>query len=424
MTRLALHWQIAIALALAAAVGAVSTPESPWTPALAFIGGLFLSALKMLVVPLIFASIINALLGLVDRGAATRLGFKTALYYVATSLLAILTGLLLVNLITPGVMDGEAVSERFGMTAEAGAVLEAVRERSGADIWGVFERMIPSNIVQAAAETDMLALIFFALLFGACCAKLPGRTGEVQRDFWAGVYQAMLELTHWVMKVAPIGVFALVADVVTRTGWSALAPLALFFLTVLLALAVHLLITLPLVLKLIGGVSPQAHYRAMAPALLTAFSTSSSAATLPLTIDCVQNRAGVSPQTTGFVLPLGATINMDGTALYECVVVMFIAQAYGIELTLATQFVIVWMALLTSIGVAGIPAASLVAIAVILGAVGLPLEGIGLILAVDRILDMCRTAVNVFGDSTGAVVIARHEGEDGILGVPARGSAT
>jgi Na+/H+-dicarboxylate symporter len=189
----------------------------------------------------------------------------------------------------------------------------------------------------------------------------------------------------------------------------------LFFLTVLLALATHMFLTLPLMLKFLARVNPLRHFRAMAPALLTAFSTSSSSATLPITMDCVEKNAGVSNKTSSFVLPLGATVNMDGTALYECVAALFIAQAYGLELSFATQFLIVITALLTSIGVAGIPSASLVAIGIILGAVGLPLEGIGMILVVDRVLDMCRTSVNVFSDSCGAVMIARSEGEEGIL---------
>jgi proton glutamate symport protein len=206
--------------------------------------------------------------------------------------------------------------------------------------------------------------------------------------------------------------------VVASTGFAAFEPLLVFFLTVLGALAFHFLIVLPLLLKLVGGVSPLRHYQAMLPALLTAFSTSSSSATLPITLDCVEKRAGVSNRTTSFVLPLGATVNMDGTALYECVAAMFIAQAYGLELGFTEQFTIVLIALVTSIGVAGIPAASLVAITIILNAIGLPVEAVGLILAVDRILDMCRTSVNVFSDSCGAVLIGRLEGESGILQRP------
>ncbi len=224
-----------------------------------------------------------------------------------------------------------------------------------------------------------------------------------------------MRITDLIMRFAPLGVFALVARTVMDTGLAAFGPLALFVLTVVLALGVHFLVVLPLLLYFIGGVSPLRHYQAMGAALLTAFSTASSSATLPVTMECVEKNAGVSNKISSFVLPLGATVNMDGTALYECVAALFIAQAYGIELSMGTQFLVVLLALLTSIGVAGIPAASLVAIAIILGAVGLPLEGTGLILAVDRILDMLRTAVNVFSDSCGAVIIARSEGETGVL---------
>jgi len=202
---------------------------------------------------------------------------------------------------------------------------------------------------------------------------------------------------------------------VASTGFAAFEPLMVFFFTVLAALAIHFLVVLPLLLYLVGRVNPWRHYRAMAPALLTSFSTASSSATLPITMECVNRNAGVSTRTTSFVLPLGATVNMDGTALYECVAAMFIAQAFGLELGFAEQFTIVMIALLTSIGVAGIPAASLVAITIILGAIGLPLEAVGLILAVDRVLDMCRTSVNIFSDSCGAVIIGRLEGEQGIL---------
>jgi len=230
------------------------------------------------------------------------------------------------------------------------------------------------------------------------------------------VFEVMMKITDLVMKFAPLGVFALVTKVVASTGLEPFRHLAAFFVTVVLALGLHFAVVLPLILRFVAGVNPLRHYRAMAPALLTAFSTSSSSATLPVTMECVEKNAGVSNRTTSFVLPLGATVNMDGTALYECVAAMFIAQAYGLDLGFAQQFTVVFVALMTSIGVAGIPSASLVAIAIILAAIGLPAEGIGLILAVDRVLDMARTAVNVFSDSCGAVVIGRLEGEQTILG--------
>lgn len=415
LLRLKLHWQILLALAAAVAVGLVTGADGAvfglsLVAVFDFIGQLFLNALKMLIVPLIVSSIIIGVAGIGATEDLGRLGGKTILYYLSTSLLAILVGLAAVNLIQPGVVDGSA-QEVFGLSADA-ATLEAQFADKGADdIVGVFLRMIPSNIVAAATEGEMLGLIFFSLLFGFFLTRIPNQFAEAQYNFWNGMFQIMMRITDLVMRFAPIGVFALVAKTVAVTGLDAFVPLAKFFFTVVLGLGIHFFITLPLLLRFVGGVRPILHYRAVGPALLTAFSTASSSATLPITMECVEKNAGVSNRTSSFVLPLGATVNMDGTALYECVAVLFIAQAYGIELGLATQFTVVMLALLTSIGVAGIPAASLVAIAVILSAVGLPLEGIGLILAVDRVLDMLRTTVNVTSDTCGAVIIARSEGE-------------
>jgi len=265
----------------------------------------------------------------------------------------------------------------------------------------------------------MLGLIFFSLLFGYFITRIDKEKGELLTRFWQGVADVMMAMTSLIMKFAPLGIFGLVAKTIAGIGPDQLDELVVslgtFTLSVLLALLIHVVITLPLMLAFVGKVNPLAMYRAMAPALLTAFSTASSSATLPLTMECVEDNAKVSMRTSSFVLPLGATVNMDGTALYECVAAMFIAQAFGLELSFVTQFTVVLVALLTSIGVAGVPAASLVAITIILGTIGLPMEAIGLILAVDRILDMFRTAVNVFSDSCGAVIIARTEGEEGIL---------
>lgn len=420
MLELKLHWQILIALVLAVFTGlAVGTDGGilglAFVDVFAFVGSLFLNALKMLIVPLIVSSIIVGIAG-IGGGKVGRLGGKTLLYYATTSLIAILIGLTLVNLTQPGIVDGAPARDVIGLSADTGSVMEKVAGRDASDVVDVFLRMVPTNVVQAAADGQMLGLIFFSLLFGYFMTRLDN-THQVDtlRGFWEGVFAVMMRITDLIMKFAPIGVFALVAKIVATTGLAAFEPLAVFFLTVLAALAVHFLVTMPLILKFVAGVSPMRHYRAMAPALLTAFSTSSSSATLPVTMECVEKNAGVSNRTTSFVLPLGATVNMDGTALYECVAAIFIAQAYGLELSFATQFTVVTLALLTSIGVAGIPAASLVAISVILAAIGLPAEGIGLILAVDRVLDMARTTVNVFSDSCGAVVIARLEGEQGIL---------
>ncbi len=418
--KLKLHWQILIALLLAVFVGWLVSPETSvlgisLVSVFDFVGKLFLNALKMIIVPLIVSSIIMGVSNLGSGDAFGRLGGKTLGYYVVTSFFAIMIGITVVNIIQPGIVDGTPAKDMLGLSEDTSTVMQKVEGKSAGDVVGIFLRMIPTNIVHAAAQGQMLGLIFFSLLFGYFMTKLKSDTGNVLRTFWQGVFDVMMLITDLVMKFAPIGVFALVAKVMVISGFDAFRPLLTFFFTVIIALLIHIVIVMPLLLKFIGGVSPIKHYQAMAPALLTAFSTASSSATLPVTIDCVEDRAGVSNRVTSFVLPLGATVNMDGTALYECVAAIFIAQAYGLDLTFGTQVSIVILALMTSIGVAGIPSASLVAIAIILAAIGLPAEGIGLILAVDRVLDMCRTSVNVFSDSCGAVIIGRTEGEKGIL---------
>lgn len=420
MIKLKLHWQILIALALAAIAGTLAGTEGAlfgvrFYAVFDFTGTLFLNALKMLVVPLVVSSIIVGIAG--NGGAFGKLGLKTLAYYLTTTLLAVLVGLVIVNMVAPGMVNGEPARHLLGMSAHASEVVARVEGRDTGDLVGIFLRMVPDNIVAAAASGQMLGLIFFSLLFGYFMTKIEADYAQSMYRFWQGLFQVMMKITDWVMKFAPIGVFGLVAKVIASTGYSAFVPLFWFFISVIAGLAVHSLLVLPLLLYFVGRVNPLRHYRAMAPALLTAFSTCSSAATLPLTMECVEKNAGVSNRISSFVLPLGATVNMDGTALYECVAAMFIAQAYGIDLGFVQQFTIVLMALVTSIGVAAIPSASLVAIAIILSSVGLPVEAIGLILAVDRVLDMCRTSVNVFSDACGAVIIARLSGEKGVLGI-------
>ena len=222
----------------------------------------------------------------------------------------------------------------------------------------------------------------------------------------------MMRMTEWIMKFAPIGVFGLVAAVISETGYKATGPLAIFAIVVLLALATHAFVTLPLLLRFVGRVSPFRTLKACIQPMLTAFSTASSSATLPVTIEAIEENVGVSNKVSSFVLPLGATVNMNGTALYECAAALFIAQAYGLELTFGVQFAIVAIALLTSIGVAGVPSASLVAIAIILGAIGLPIEAIGVLMVFDRILDMARTSINIWGDCSCATIVARLSGEE------------
>jgi Na+/H+-dicarboxylate symporter len=421
--KMKLHWQILIAILLASLCGQLTGTEMSifgvtFYAFYDFIGTMFMNALRMIIVPLITASIICGVANMGGRSDLGRLGGLTLGYYALTSTLAILVGLFYVNLISPGIIDGVAAGESLNLSLDEATLASAVASvegRGGADVAAIFLRMIPTNIVAAAAEGQMLGLIFFALVFGYFMTQIPNRQGEVLLNFWQGISETMMRITMWVMRFAPYGVFGLVAATVASTGFAAFEPMLVFFFSVILALATHVLVVLPLLLKYLGGVSPIAHYKVMMPVVLTAFSTASSSATLPLSMETVEKDAGVSEKTTSFVLPLGATVNMDGTALYECVAAIFLAQAYGLELSFATQFTVVLIALLTSIGVAGIPAASLVAITVILTAIGLPVEAIGLLMVTDRILDMCRTAVNVFSDSCGAVIIAKRQGEPGIL---------
>ncbi len=425
LPRLKLHTQIFIALLLAVVAGLLTSDETrllgvKLLATYDFIGNMFLNALRMLIVPIITSSIITGIAGIGSSEALGRLGGKTLGYYLMTSFLAIVVGIFAVNMIQPGIVDGEPAREILGLSAEhADDVAEKVGNHDASSLAGVFLSMIPPNIVAAAAEGQLLGLIFFSLLYGFFMTRIGDDYAQVQYAFWGGVYEIVMRLTDLVMKFAPIGVFALVAKVVAGIGQedlgSLVQSLGLFFATVVLSLAFHAFVTLPVLLATLARVNPLRHYKAMVTALLTAFSTASSSATLPLTIECVRDNAGVSNRVASFVLPLGATVNMDGTALYECVAAIFIAQAFGLELSFVTQFTILLIALLTSIGVAGIPAASLVAITIILSAIGLPLEAVGVILAVDRVLDMFRTSVNVFSDSCGAVIIARSEGETGIL---------
>lgn len=412
---LALHWQIAIALALAVAAG-LFVPDQIGGMATRdifdFFGKLFLRALQMLVVPLIFTAIVSSVAKLGEEKAFGRLGFKTITYYVTTTALAVCIGLLVMNVIRPGTVTPE-VSQALIASASHGAetVTTKVEGRGLADVIAIFQRMIPTNIVATASNNgDMLGLIIFSILFGFFITRLPEERRNRFASWWDDAYETMIRFTDWIIRFTPYGVFALVATTVADTGLNAFLPLLRFFLCVLLALALHTFVALPLILKFFG-VPPWQHLRAMTPALLTAFSTASSAATIPLSLECAQKNAGISRRISSFTIPLGATVNMNGTALYECAVVFFIAQIYGVDLSFGSQLTVVLLALTTSIGVAGIPAASLVAIVIILNAVGLPPEAIGMVLAVDRVLDMCRTAVNVYGDTCGAAIIARSEGE-------------
>lgn len=368
---------------------------------ISWMGDLFLRALKMLIIPLILSSIISGVTNIGSGDSLGRLGLKTISYYVMTSTIAIITGLLMVNIIQPGVGADLSLMQEVEELGEYKGLGQTLLE------------IVPTNLFQALTNGEMLSVIFFAILFGFFITRVNTKPRETLTDFFNAVFDVMMKITLWIIRFTPLGIFGIVAKVIADQDnlGQLVSSMGIYMGTVFGALLIHAFITLPVLLRVVGKVNPFKHFSAMSTPILTAFSTSSSGATLPLTINSVEKNAGVSNKISSFTLPLGATINMDGTALYECVAAMFIAQAYGMDMDIMNQAIVVITALLASIGAAAIPMAGMVMITVILSAVGLPLEGVGLILAVDRILDMFRTATNVWSDSSGAAIIASSEKE-------------
>ena len=407
MFKLKLHWQVFIAMALgilfALILGEKSTVVTP-------LGTIFMRLLKMIIVPLIIFSITSGVASLGDSKTLGRMGAKTFGYYFLTSILAIITGLLLTNIIRPGVGV-----EFSGM----GGDFDPASLNKPDSLAGILIRMIPLNPIKAMADGDMLGIIFWSILFGFSITRLSGKPQEFFINFFAYGFKAMMKLTQGIIVLLPIGVFGLITTAVANSGIDVFKAVGKYIITISIGLSIHFLVILPLVFFIFTKINPLKHWKAMASAFATAFSTSSSGATLPVTIDCIENNVGVSNRTTSFVLPLGATINMDGTALYECAGVLFISQALGIDLSISQQVVVVMTAFLASVGAAAVPSAGLVMIFIVLGAVGLgdhPGAGVivGTMLAVDRPLDMYRTMVNVASDSIGAVVVAKSEGESNL----------
>lgn len=366
-------------------------------------GDLFLRLLRMISVPLVVTSLVTGVAGL---GSARRLGTmfrRTLLYYVTTSALAILTGLLLVNLIRPGI----------GARLPGGGAVVAGADRTlGGIFFGLVEQMIPVNPVESLARGEFLAIITFSILVGICLLHVEGPAGRTLVDVFSAGFDVMMRMTTGILKFAPLGVLCFVTHATATQGLRIFAVLGWYMLTVLVGLFVHGVLVLPAIVRIFAKRSPWEFARAMSPALTTAFSTASSNGALPLTIASAERRAGLSNRTTSFVLPLGATVNMDGTALYEAVAVLFVAQAYGGDLSLGVQAGVALTALLASVGAAGIPHAGLVMMAIVLQAAHLPLEAQGVIIAVDRVLDMARTTVNVWSDACGCAVIDRMSQSD------------
>lgn len=360
----------------------------------------FLRLLRMTIIPLIIFSILSGVLSIGSGKGLGRLGIKTFAYYIVSSLLAIFTGQILVNVFKPGV--GASINLEKNVENVTAA---------GQSITDLLIRIIPTNIFNSLSTDDVLPIIFFCILFAYFILQVrePYRTSL--STFIEGAFRVMMKMVHFVIWFAPIGIFGINAKIVGTTGLEAFKSLGFYFVIVLIGLMWHVFVTLPLLLRFVARVNPIKHYKGMIPALLTAFSTSSSMAALPLTIESVTTRSRVSDKIASFTLPIGATVNMDGTALYECVAAIFIAQLYGIELTVLEQGIVVLTSLLASIGAAAVPMAGLVMLTIVLNAIGLPLEGVGVVMAVDRVLDMFRTTTNVISDSCGAVIVARSEGE-------------
>jgi len=366
--------------------------------AIAWIGKLFLDLLTMTIIPLIVAAVISGITALGDVRKLGRFGGLTLLYYLSTTAIAVLIGLIIVNIIQPGT----------GISELSDVIPENVAGRDSTGIEEIIGSLIRPNLLQAAVNNQLLPIILFCLAFGAALTTLGDR-GKTVISFFDGLNEVMMKLVIWIMMLSPIGIFALIASKLGATGggekfWEEISSVGLYVFTVAAGLAIHATVLFIILLTL--SRKSVSYLLDLMRALLTAFGTASSAATLPLTMECAIE-GGVDRRAVKFVLPLGATVNMDGTALYEAVAVMFIAQAYGIHMDITQQAIIFLTATFAAIGAAAIPSAGLVTMIIVLTAVGLPKEGIGLLLAIDWFLDRLRTTVNVWGDSVGAAVLER-----------------
>lgn len=415
--RTRLHTRILLALLAGIPLGLLLGPRAE---VIRPVGTLFIRLIRMIVVPLVFSSLFVGTASLGDVRKLGRIGVKTMAYYLCTTALAIIIGLALANVVKPGSRIDESTRASLMESYEQEAIenIEIAREKP--NVIDALIDIVPENPVGSLAEANLLQTIFFALLLGIAVTLVPGDRGRPAIEFFDAIAEAMIQIVHIVMKLAPLGVLALIAAVVGQFGTDILLSLIGYAVVVVVGLGVHVLLVYTTAVKIFSRMTIGRFFRGIRPAQLIAFSTSSSSATLPVTMECVEDNLGVSEEVTSFVLPLGATINMDGTALYQGVAAVFIAQVYGIDLGITAQLTIVVMATLASIGAAGVPGVGIITLAMVLEQVGVPLEGIALILGVDRILDMCRSAVNITGDASAAVVVASTEGELGP--VPAESS--
>ena len=419
-----LHWQIIIGLVLGLLYGVVAA-SSGWstftTNWIAPFGTIFLNLLKLIAVPLILASLIVGVTSLSDTSKLSRIGGKTIAFYIGTTVIALTVGLVLVNVIEPGAYVPaevqEALTETYGGQAEDRQQF-AQQAKDRGPLQPLVD-MVPTNFFQSAADNgSMLQIVFVAILLGIALLQVPKDKAQPLINFFDGLNSVVIRIVEITMMMAPIGVFGLMADAITSIAGEnpaqvleVVQALGVYCLTVVAGLAVMVFLVYPIILTVFTKKTIPEFFRAIAPAQLVAFSTSSSGATLPVTMEVAEKNLGVSEEVSSFVLPLGATINMDGTALYQAVAAVFIAQVLGIDLTIAQQLNIVFIAVLASIGTAAVPSAGIVMLVVILESVGVPTAGIALILGVDRPLDMLRTTNNITGDTMVASVIAASEGE-------------
>jgi DAACS family dicarboxylate/amino acid:cation (Na+ or H+) symporter len=413
-----LHTKIAIGLVAGALVGGLCNRFFAGTGWLTFVsdnvaypvGQVFLRLLFMTVVPIVFTSIAVGVAGIGDMKTLGRLGGRTIGYFALSTLMAAVIGLTLVNTIKPGAGlppgTRDELMSRFASGAQGLA-------QSGAQDFGIstFVNIVPRNPVAAAANMDMLALIFFSLIFGAALTMIPQEKAKPVIRLLEGIGEAVIAIINLAMKLAPYGVFALVFVITSQFGWGILQQLSMYVLVVLIGLLLHATVGISFLVKVFGRMSPLKFWKGIEAPIITAFSTSSSMATLPTSIATAEKELGVQPKIAGFVLPLGATMNMNGTALFEGVTVLFLAQVFGVHLTLGSQVIVVVLSVMTAIGAAGVPGGSLPLMMLVMATVGVPPEGIAIILGVDRILDMTRTTLNVSGDISAAVYIDRVDRE-------------
>ena len=416
MKKIALHWKIIIGMILGILFGLIASKMEwvqftnewikPW-------GKIFINLLKLIAVPLVFASLIKGISSLSDISRLSRIGGRTILIYLTSTVIAVTLGLLLVNIVQPGSnFDKDSIEMTSTTQDGASKKIDQAASVKGDGPLKFLVDIVPDNIFNAASNNrNMLQVIFFAILFGIAMVSLPRERVSYVKGFFDGINDIILHIVDFIMMISPYGVFALLAGLVVDFGASSDLFIALgkYSLTVFVGLLIMVLVVYPFIVMMFTKLKYKEFFKGIMPAQMLAFSTSSSAATLPVTMERCEDHLGVSKEVSSFVLPLGATINMDGTSLYQSVAAVFIAQSYGMDLDISQQLTIVLTATLASIGAAAVPGAGMVMLVIVLGAIGVPAEGLALIFGVDRILDMCRTVVNVTGDATVAKIVSSLE---------------